>query len=281
MSKPTCRFEDGRPVRARGLCSHHYSKELRELASARGEKEKVFIETISSQTSTVTPALAIVAHPRRAKVVSSLGPRVSPEVVVWDNKNRGCEANHRRAWQWLSLGADQDGYSVILEDDVIAVENFRSQLDQVLAVTDAPVVSLYLGRGRPPHWQPTIAQTITSLPSPDVCWLRTNALLSAQGYAVKTELLNSLLAGTTDYGDPIDEQVSAWVQAHDLYVDYTWPSIIEHRSDLKPLITGRETASDPRQERRVAWNFDSRSTWTDATIDLPTPEQAGTTVISA
>jgi len=226
--------------------------------------------------------VAIVAHPRRWKQAQELSSSVGAEALVWDNAHLGCEASHRRAWEWLAQGktgepGDPRGYSVVLEDDVAVMADFRHQLTAALRVAPSPIVSLYLGRGRPPHYQPAIAHAITSLPT-DVCWFTAPVLLGAVGYAIRTELLPELLSHP-QAPLPIDEQISAWAQAANHTVAYTWPSLVQHR-DLAPLITERHDQQD-RIEKRVAWRFDTRLHWDTSSAPIKTPEELGMRVISA
>jgi hypothetical protein len=297
----TCSYGDGLPVKAKGLCETHYYRDRRGQDMEAPLRSGVMVRNAEALARVdrkkrphlplgAVPPIVIVAHPsrtqphrdtsdrrRRERCADRLATEVCAEAVIWDNEGLGAEANHRRAWMYLSR-ADYDGYSVILEDDVRPVRDFVTQLRRVLNAAPTPVVSLYLGRGRPPHWQGAIATAITSLPTADTCWLTTDTLLGAVGYAIRNDLLASLLIGTTDTGMPIDEQISEWARANGHEVGYCWPSIVEHRDDLAPVITTRADGQ-PRIERRVAWHVGERLTWTSRAHPLRTPEQLGTRVI--
>jgi len=197
---------------------------------------------------------------------------------VWDLDYSGCEANHRRAWKWGVEDADPDTWVVILEDDIVLATGFSRQLGQILEAAPAPIVSLYLGRGRPPHWQTSIARAVTSLPDPHTCWLVGTDLLSAQGYAMRVSTMRSLSRSRHRSKLPVDEHISGWAKRNGHAVAYTWPSIVDHREDLRPLITERADGQ-PRFERRVAWNFGSRPRWNNRTHPLLSPEQNGVTVV--
>lgn len=220
--------------------------------------------------------LTIVAHSRRRREAERLSTIVGAQAISWDNHHQGCEANHRKAWSWLAQGRPEQ-YSVVLEDDVVVAQDFRHQLNKVLAVAPSPLVSLYLGQGRPPHWQPAIAYAITSL-TRDVCWFLGPELLSAQGYAIRTSLLPSLLNATKDTDTPIDEQISKWAKRKKITVAYTWPSIVNHREDLPPLIEQRADGQ-PRIEKRVAWRFGGRPKWSISAAEMKSPTQLGMKVV--
>lgn len=223
--------------------------------------------------------IAIVTHEGRAAHAQILAEKIGAEAMSVDDIKMGCEANHRRTWSWLASGNAR--WSVILEDDVVVAPAFRFQLAQILTKAPTPIVSLYLGRGRPPHHQGAIATAITSLPSENTCFLLGKDLLSAQGYAVHTNLLSTFLAATTDRPDvPIDEQFSAVARGLEIPISYTWPSIVDHREDLAPVISTRADGQ-ARTERRVAWKFGGRHSWFPDAAPLREPEELGMTVIRA
>jgi GR25 family glycosyltransferase involved in LPS biosynthesis len=226
----------------------------------------------------LTIEIAVIAHPRRKQEAQRLASMVEALSIFWDTESMGCETNHRVAWEMMAKLSEAD-WLVFLEDDIEVVPDFRRQLDEILAVAPSPLVSLYLGRGRPPHWQPAIAEAITSVPSPDTCWLMAPALFSAQGYAIRTDILPTLITAPRTTL-PIDEHISSWASARNIPVAYCWPSIVEHRDDLTPLIQERADGQ-PRIEQRVAWKFGTRPTWGTQVHQIKTPQQLGMRVIPA
>jgi hypothetical protein len=222
------------------------------------------------------PVIGVVCHAKRYWNAAAIADKTAAEVISVDDGSLGCEANHRRTWSWLQSSPAR--WSLILEDDVVVASAFRFQLNQIVARAGASIISLYLGRGRPTHQQPAIGQAIISLPSEDVCFLSAKDLFSAQAYLVPTVFLPTLLAKTNDGPVPIDEQISAVVREHKMPVHYTWPSLVDHRSDMEPMITERHDGQ-PRIEQRVAWKFGGRPTWRPTYAPLRTPEELGITVI--
>lgn len=224
--------------------------------------------------------IAIVAHPDRTAWVSLLADIAKPEAICWDTEGLGCERNHLAAWHWLaeSTAADPDAHwGVVLEDDTIVVPDFLHQLRQVLHVAPTPIVSLYLGRAHPhggkDDWQNRIAARI----SRPVSFLTTDALLSAQGYAIAAPLIPDMIASVTPHlrpcrrrphPMPIDEAITRWCRKNGHIVSHCRPSIVNHR-DEAPLITERADGQ-PRLPGRVAWLFGGREQW-DSTAEYLAP----------
>ena len=271
------RLEDTTPYRPRRTKARRYrSKSIEEILGEGADDGLVpWFETPATMI-THDPAIGIVAHEKRYRHAAKLADRIEAEAISVDDGTLGCEANHRRLWSWLRSSPSR--WALILEDDVTVAPALRFQLNQILAKSLPSIISLYLGRGRPPHYQPAILSAITSLPGPDTCFLTAKDLLSAQGYLVPTSFLPVLLDGTDDGPVPIDEQISAVARAHTLPVHYTWPSLVEHRADMDPVITDRHDGQ-PRTERRVAWRFGGRPSWRPTFHPLKTPEELGITVV--
>jgi GR25 family glycosyltransferase involved in LPS biosynthesis len=267
----------GRPRRQR----HYKSKSVGEIAKEQGlELQGWLVPRFETPPAMIThdPAIGIVAHTSRYDYAQGQADKIFAEAISVDDGTVGCEANHRRLWSWLQSSPSR--WCLILEDDVILVPAFRFQLNQILARAPRSIISLYLGRGRPPHYQPAILKAITTLPSEDTCFMTGKDLLSAQGYLVPTDFLPTLLENTDDGPVPIDEQISRVAREHKLKVHYTWPSLVDHRDDLEPLITERHDGQR-RTEHRVAWRFGGRHTWHHNYHPLKTPEELGMTVIRA
>jgi GR25 family glycosyltransferase involved in LPS biosynthesis len=229
--------------------------------------------------------IAIVAHPKRNAEAMRLAAQVDAEALCWDLGEFGAEHNHLQAWRWL---AEEDSeWCVVLEDDVIPCSGFLWQLRDALAHAPSPIVSLYLGRGRPPHWQESIARAITDAPS----FLTAPAMLSCQGYAMRTELFrgyNAVKFFINTKRAPIDEAMTLWIGSHTMkgsVVSYPVPSLIDHR-DGPTLVQHWDgprngtTAllthdSDPSgmnlPEIRRAWQFGPHTHWSSTSIGLDIP----------
>lgn len=224
----------------------------------------------------------MVHHQSRASYATPIAERLHADMVT-DNDGLGCEATHRLTWKHLrdvlvSEQTDQDNHwCVIIEDDIVPIPQFTSQLIPVLQNAPTDFVSLYLGKYRPPHWQLAIHNAITSTPE-SICYYTAPVLFSAQGYAVRPWLLSHLLLRTNDGPMPIDEQISAVLPNLKTQVSYCWPSIVDHNDSLACVIKNRHD-EQPRPKGRTAWNLGARKRWTPTCYPIRTPEQLGITVV--
>ncbi len=241
-------------------------------------------------------SLGIVAHAQREKRAYALAEATNAEIVNVDDGTLGCNGNHFYTLDWLYKypaprhTVTSKSWAVILEDDAKVGKDFNVDLGDALRKAPTDIVSLYLGRARPEHWQDQIAQVIAA----DVSFLTAPDLLHAVGYAIRWPLLGSLLnevPGThemTALGGsrllPVDEAISVWAKKHGHKVSYTKPSIVDH-IDGPSLIDSRTTrilyvdkspGLAPGTDR-VAWCFGSRrgrmrKGWDDKVIEIPPPE---------
>lgn len=183
-------------------------------------------------------------------------PDLHPYVFV-DSVKMGCTANHLRAWDHLSRQATD--WSLVLEDDAILCPGFDHQLREVLSHAPGPVVSLYLGRGRPPHWQRRAARAVTTRRS----FIVSTTLLHAVAVAVRTDYLDGQLmmveavTEAADAGKPIDEAITEWCKAGALPVSYSNPSIVDHNAAL-PSVARHAQHETFAQSQRVAHWFGTR-----------------------
>ena len=213
--------------------------------------------------------VVIVAHEKRREMATRLQRTIGAEAIVWDNHNQGCEANHAKAWDYMQHATEP--WVVFLEDDAVPVDFFREQLAQVLAAATTPIVSLYLGRGRPDQWQLPISSVIGT----EACFIRSDTLLSTVGYAVQTPLLRQMCSEVLRlvYMRQIElpEAMTRWAQHHGYRISYSRPSIVDHL-DIKPVIdTADRYDGQERTELRKAWLFDWRpsGTWNSSWVELP------------
>ena len=215
----------------------------------------------------------------------ALAAKVNADVVCWDVGKIGAEANHLQAWRWLAELPTEWG--VVLEDDVIPCEGFTEQLTQALYYAPTSIVSLYLPRGRPPHWQESIGKAVAA----DVSWLTAPAMMSCQGYAMRTEFFaqhRKILNRINLHRYPIDEAITSWVshiRNPVCDVSYALPSLVDHRDGPtlidhwdgprdgeRALMTWDSDptgASLPRV--RKAWRFGAHSNWDSTSIALDIP----------
>jgi len=207
--------------------------------------------------------IGVVADHRRMDYADRLAEKVGAEVISVDEHGRGGAWNHCQVLGWMKDGGSE--WSVVLEDDAIPAPTFRTQLEMALEQAPTPFVALYLGRGRPPHWQAGISAVIAQ----DVCWLICDVLQNAVGYAVKTNLIPSILSSAQECwqyapGLPIDETITEWGAEYGIRFSYCRPSLVQHR-DIVP-VEGHSYGIP--KEKRKAWLFGYRESWDSSTAFL-------------
>lgn len=209
-----------------------------------------------------TLTTAVVAHRARQAHAEALADLTSAE-TFWDDGTLGCEANHRRAWQWLEpKGTD---WGVVLEDDALPVQGFNSQLEQALIAAPTPIVSLYLGRRRPPDWQSNIHRGTTEADKHDAHFITATHLIHAVGVAIRTALIPDMLDHTYQSVRPWDFAIAAWAVTREHMVSYTWPSLVDHR-DQGTLFRHKDKME--RTPGRVAWRTGTRESWATKAVPM-------------
>lgn len=240
--------------------------------------------------------IVAVVHKSRKSRVPELEKSAKVEAIAYDPGHVGCEQNHICAWEYLSR-VDCD-WGVVLEDDALPVTNFNQQLRQVLSVAPHPVVSLYLGRSRPPQYQSSIAQVIGL----DTHFIESKTLLNCVGLCVRGDYLRQLATYCRKYYDgeqrrvkkgsidaldctPIDEMISSWTETETPGVVYTNPSLVDHAQlpTTIPYHLSRHKEEDmvSRKEVRRAWRVGTRKDWSGTSIvRLPEPGEIVTTTVN-
>lgn len=224
-------------------------------------------------------AIGIVAHHSRKRRAESLAKILDAEVVAMDSDGKlGAGRNHERCYEWLAEATEP--WSLILEDDAVPVKNFRFQAARALSSSPTDILSLYLGRNRPPHWQPSIARVIGG----DHHYLVASELLHHVAVAIRTPMIPALLAhlrNDTAYTRgklPIDEAVGRFARTGKIPIGYVHPSLVNHDATLPTAITthvsqhphetGRRSVKAPRQ----AWAFGVRRQWSGGSVaTIPDP----------
>ena len=205
--------------------------------------------------------IGVVAHTTRAHEAKQLAHTVKADFASFDNGILGCETNHHTVQHHLSKLPTT--WSVILEDDAQPINDFTEQLDAALPLAPTPIVSLYLGRKRPPHWQRRIEKALRQTHEQNAHWIISTHLLHAVGYAIKTELLPSLLNHTTTL--PADEHITSWAQRYGHCISYTVGSLVDH-ADLPTIV--QHPDGQPRRPGRKAWTLGGHQRWNTQTVPL-------------
>jgi GR25 family glycosyltransferase involved in LPS biosynthesis len=220
-----------------------------------------------SASSRPSFTIGVVAHEKRITEAKHLYDKVGADVLMVDDKQQhlGCDANHRRTWH--ALTTTQAEWLVVLEDDAQPVPDFTNQLQQALAVAPTHIISLYLGRQYPSHWQPAIARTTTEANQTDAHWITTDAAIHAVGLAIHTTLVPHMLQHQRTHL-PIDQAITKWAQQHNHPIAYTWPSLINH-ADLPTLV--RHPDGITRTQGRIAWQTGQRNQWNNSSVNMINP----------
>jgi hypothetical protein len=210
-------------------------------------------------------AIGIVAHVARAEQAHTLMDTVGASYMSLDNGLYGVNGNHKRVWRHMAERfAAHTEFIAVLEDDAVPVDGFNEQLENVLATYAAPVVSLYLGRLRPPHFQHMIEPATKRADVLDANFIVSRQMLHAVGLAIRSDLVADMLDNLNEIL-PIDEAIGEWVNKRRYRIAYTWPSIIDH-ADGDTLLQHRD--GHKRQPGRVAWRCGTRDVWTDRTVEM-------------
>lgn len=206
--------------------------------------------------------IGVVAHTSRSNLAEALALDVDADVLSVDDGQLGCEGNHAAVWE--QLAALPTGWSVILEDDAQPVDGFAAQLAAALPMAPAPIASLYLGRLRPAPWQRRIRAALDQADTVDAHWIMATRLLHAVGYAIRTELLGSLLRFTS--ARPVDEHISRWARQYGYPTCYTVGSLVEHADE--PTVIPLHPDRQPRTPGRKAWRLGGHDRWTTTTVTM-------------
>jgi len=205
--------------------------------------------------------IGVVAHLARAGQAKHLAREVKADFISIDNGMLGCDDNHTAVQHHLANIPST--WSVVLEDDAQPVNGFRLQLQQALVMAPSPVVSLYLGRKNPVHWQNRMKRAIKHAQAEDASWIISTHLLHGVGYAIKTSLLPSLLAHDSDL--PCDQHIGHWARQFGHTIAYTHPSLVDH-ADTDTLVNHPD--GKPRLKGRKAWTTGTRKEWTSRAVTM-------------
>jgi hypothetical protein len=209
----------------------------------------------------VTFSASVCAHPDRLAAAYGIAYDLNAWITL-DSDGIGSSRNHARAWR-DAYNLDPAEFVSVVEDDAIPAIPIREHMARILAESPAPIVSGYLGSGRPPQYQPLIAEALKADPT----WIIADELLHHVAVFVRRQYVPSLIAYLEAHPNfPCDEALSVWAQNNRLPVAYPIPSPFQHRDD-EPVIRNQDRAQ-PVREARKAWRHGVRETWVGGRVVL-------------
>lgn len=223
-------------------------------------EEAAFSETFGAPPAMVS--YAVVAHEARLLEATELAHSIGA-VVALDDGSKGAEANHLEAWR-LTDGIESQ-WAAVLEDDAEPVDGFLEQAEKALAAAPEPVVSFYLGTGRPLFWAKRIIAPVATAGHKNAHWLTATHAKHAVAIAMHTDLREDWLDFAHANTLPIDERLSDWCITRRHKVAYSLPSLVDH-ADGPTLIAHRD--GKPRDVPRKALCTGTREQWNSRAIAL-------------
>lgn len=207
-------------------------------------------------------AVGVVAHHTRQHLADQLAQQTHPAIVSVDTGRIGANTNHQHVWN--QLAKHNTTWSVVLEDDAQPINDFHLHLTHALDAAPTPIVSLYLGRQRPPQHQQDIADALAKADANQAHWIIATQLFHAVAVAIWTRHIPDMLQHMRPYL-PIDENIGRWTRQRGYPIAYTVPSLVDH-ADGPTLIRHPDEA--PRPPGRVAHCIGTHNTWNQETVEL-------------
>ncbi len=188
----------------------------------------------------------VVGHHTRSYAAVRLANSIGAHLLI-DDESRGANWNHRRAVEWA---AQQDCRVVILEDDAQPVDGFRLLVSEWMERFPDDLVSFYLGTGRPPQYQPVIAQRLIEADRHRWDCVTLPRLIHGVCYSPPPAAISNILS-RWNAAKPADYAVG---DAYGAAVIYPCYSLVDH-ADVNTV--ERHPDNEPRTERRKAWRINA------------------------
>jgi len=219
--------------------------------------------TTPTKPRTPTHTAVIVAHPTRRRWADQLSDQLGAHITM-DPGRLGCTRNHINAWHHHHQHTTTE-WALVIEDDALPIPDFTAQTALALGTAPTPIVSLYLGRQRPPQHQASIMAAVKHATEHHHAWITASTLFHAVAVAIRTSQVPNLVR-FIDHNPychlDIDEAITEWCRHHNHLIGYTQPSLVDHR-DTGSIATHRDGAT--RESGRTAYKTGTRDNW-----DTPT-----------
>lgn len=185
----------------------------------------------------------IVGHHSRIEHVNALGiSSLYADHIILDDFQSGAATLHQRALRHISE-LKHDGFSIVIEDDALPVDNFRELAGSWLKRFPTDLISFYLGTGRPPQWQSIVDKKIRY--SKQHGYIVLSQLIHAVCYGMPNYMAYTIL-NNFDANKPADYAIGDCVSK----VIYPIYSLVDHNDSLPSV--ERHADGIKRTERRRA-----------------------------
>lgn len=193
-------------------------------------------------------SVAIMAHPKRKKMVPALKEQLPGAKVAWDKKNNRWDTGRRAL---LNHSKDAD-WHLVVQDDAILCQNFLAGVHAALAHVPSDVpVSFYTGRTRP--YADVIKKAVRSAQADGRAWLALRGPLWGVALALPVPVIRGMVADADKLGIAnYDMRMAEWFHDRGTLCWYSLPCLVDHRvgPDNPSLVP--ERGAGPR---RVAHMF--------------------------
>lgn len=212
--------------------------------------------------------VGIVAHVNREHLVDRLIRDTQADIFRFDDtfppSAKGCASNHIRVLSDLYGYAKHNEWIIVLEDDAQPVDDFRKQAELALAQADSALVGLYLGTSNPGGViQRAIEPAVINAEAVDSNWVVADWFISGPGYAVRSDVVVSLIDSLMVSRGPVDVRINEWARYESIPTWYTYPSLINH-DDAQSLINAHLSTTTVRR----AWRAGGRTEWCSSTTQM-------------
>lgn len=193
--------------------------------------------------------ICIVAHHARRAQAERLAADLDAHVIL-DEVGLGALWGHRKALEWA---AKQNERVVVMEDDALPVAGFRAKAQAWLDAMPTDLVSLYLGTGRPPQYQPQIAHALRRADQWRETYITLPQLIHGVCYSIPAKMVRPVLDRLPDRGAADFAVGNAWKAIGGKHVVYAVRSLVEHEDC--PSVEKHPDGLERPQVRR-AWRLD-------------------------